>query len=254
MPKYLSQVVAQRPDIQKRTSRLLTDAHHALLVPALLEGNSGQYEPKVDGGEELPEEFKAVTVTVREMVKQTREALVDLFNITAARDFTNGPGIGLDGGAVADVVVDGTVLVTDAPVPYLLWLERQLDDIRTFVDKLPTQDPGITWELYEDRGVYRSAAEVKIRQVNVPKTHVLFEPTEHQPGQGQVYQETVGVGRWTRHKFTGAVPVNEKRELQRRVAALRAAVQDARERANRVEAKDPRPGDTLLGFLFDGVW
>lgn len=250
MPKYLSQVVAQRPDIQKRATRLLADAHHALQVPALLEGNSGVYEPKHEDGEKLPDEFKAVTVTVREMARQTRDALVDLFDITAARDFTNGP----ESGAVADVEVNGETLVANAPVPFLLWLERQLDDIRTFVDKLPTLDPGITWELHDSRGVYRSAPEVKIRQVNIPRTHVLFEPTEHQPGQGQIYQETVGIGKWTRRKFSGAIPVDEKRELQSRVAALHAAVQAARERANRVEAKDPRPGDTVLDFLFDGVW
>lgn len=249
--QYLSQVIAKRPDIQKRSLRLLTDAHHALQVPALLAGHSGVYEPKTEDGEALPAESNAVTVTVREMVTQTRAALVDLLNVTAARDFTNGPG---DSGAVADIVADGQVLVKDAPVPYLLWLERQLDSIRTFVDKLPTLDPGISWELHDDRGVFKSAPEFKIRQVNVPKTHVLFAPTEHQPGQAQVYNETVGIGTWTRHKFSGAIPVNEKGELQRRVAALRAAVQEAREQANRVEAKDPRPGDTLLGYLFDGVW
>lgn len=49
--------------------------------------------------------------------------------------------------AAADVVVDGTVLLPQVPVPYLLFLEKQLTDLHTFVRKLPVLDASEAWTL-----------------------------------------------------------------------------------------------------------
>lgn len=246
MPKYLGQVVAIEADVRKAAKNKLTSAYHALDKPAMLEGISGTYEPAVDGGEQLPDEGTRVQATVEEMILSTRETLVAMFDATAARDFTNGSGT-----AKADIVVGDQTLVEGAPVPYILWLVRQLDDLQSFVERIPTHSPSTTWELAEARGVYSSAPVRTSRAVQQHKVVTLAEATQYHPAQAQVVAESVTAGTWTRIKYSGGVPVSRKEEILRRIITLRAALHAAREQANRVEAVEPAVGARVLGYLLD---
>lgn len=247
MPKYLGQVVAIENDIRKSTMRELTDAYHALDKPALLEGLVGEYKAFADeGGEELPAETQRVQATVEEMVDATRDALAQLFDITAARDFTN-----CSGAAKADVTIGDQVLVEDAPVPYLLWLDKQLDNLHAFVTRMPTLSPSTEWRLAEARGVYGSTPVKTIRQIQQHKVITLAAATDKHQAQCQVVAEQIPVGTWTRIKFSGAVPVSRRETLLRRIATLKGAVHAAREQAKRVEALEPTVGKRVLGYLFD---
>jgi hypothetical protein len=246
MPKYLGQVVAIEADIRKASARKLTDAYHALDKPALLEGLTGDYEPAVDGGEQLPSEGTRVQATVEEMIEATRETLAQLYDITAARDFTNSSGT-----AKADVIVGDQTLIADVPVPYLLWLDRQLDDLHAFVTRIPTHSPSTLWTMSEARGVYASTPVKTARQVQQHKVITLAPATDKHQAQAQVVAEQVTAGTWTRIKFSGAAPVSRRETLLRRIATLRAAVHAAREQANRVEAIEPAVGTRVLGYLFD---
>jgi len=49
-----------------------------------------------------------------------------------------------------------TPLLADVPVTYLLFLEKQLTDLRTFVDKLPVLDPSVVWLQDPSSGDWRS--------------------------------------------------------------------------------------------------
>lgn len=246
MPKYLGQVVAVEADVRKSSMRELTDAYHALDKPALLEGLQGDYEPYTEEGERLPSEVQRVQATVKEMVEATKASLARLFDITAARDFTNASGE-----AKADVTVGDQVLVEGAPVPYLLWLDRKLDELQAFVQRVPTHSASTEWTLAEERGVWKSTPVRTVRTVQQPKVVTLAPATDKHPAQAQMFAEQVGVGTWTRVKFTGTVPVDERARVMQRIATLRAAVHAAREQANRVEAVEPAVGARILSYLFD---
>jgi hypothetical protein len=192
MPKYLGQIAAIQKDVQKATMRQLTDAHHALQKPAMLEGLSREYQPRFEDGEQLPAEQQRVQATVKEMIDATRDALARMFDATAARDYTNGPGGPAT--AVADVKVDGDVLVPKAPVHYLLYLEKQLDDLETFARKLPTHDPATDWALESPRGVWKAVPVQTTRVVQVPRANVIVPPTAQHPAQVQGYTENVVTG------------------------------------------------------------
>lgn len=242
---YLGQVLAIEADVRKTSTRMFTDAYHALDKPAMLEGISGEYTPNVDGGEELPGEDQRVQATVEEMIAATRDPLVALFDVTAARDFTNGSGR-----AVANVEVDGDVLVKGAPVPYLLWLVKQLDGLQTFVQRMPTHSPSTVWERVEDRGVYQSLPVKTARAVQQHKVITVAAATDKHQAQAQIVAENVNVGTWTRYKYSGAVPVARKEQILRRVASMRAAVEAARAEANRTEAEAPQIGARLFAYVF----
>jgi len=57
-----------------------------------------------------------------------------MFDIVATQDWANCQ-------AVADVVVDDQVILAQVPFTHLLFLEKQLLDIQTLVEKLPVLDP-----------------------------------------------------------------------------------------------------------------
>lgn len=243
--RYQGQAVAIEADLRKSAQRDLTVAHHALQAKTMLEGQDRVYTKRFDEDAELASETQRVQVTVKEMIEATTDILARLFDATAAKDYTNASGR-----AVADVVIGDRVLVEKAPVPYLLFLEKQLTDLTTFVRKLPTHDPATTWELDDPRGVYRSAPVQTTRSVQEPRVNVVVQATERHPAQVASYTENVVKGWWTTTRTTGAISVAERAELIGRIETLMRAVHVAREAANRVEADQPRVGDAILAYLF----
>ncbi|HTF52207.1 MAG TPA: hypothetical protein VK735_32590 [Pseudonocardia sp.] len=246
MPKYLGQVVAIEADVRRTAMRSLTDAYHGLDKPVLLEGLRKDYAPLVEDGEQLPSEGTRVQTTVEEMIDTSRTVLARLFDITAARDYTNSAGH-----AKADVVVGETKLIEGAPMPYLLWLDRQLDHLAAFVERIPTHSPATTWSEHEARGVYASEPVKTARQIQQPRVITLAAATDKHQAQTQLISEQVNVGVWTRVNYSGAAPVARKEGLLRRIATLRHAVAVAKGEVNRSEAVEPVIGEKVLGYLFD---
>src|SRR5437868_6044500 len=134
----LNQIIAVEKGIKSRSFQELTEAHHALQKPALLAGIARTYRPKDEEGEQFPPESTRVQIKAQEIIRQTAEVLTKLFDVTATKDWANTR-------ARADVVVDGVTLLGQVPATYLLFLEKQLVDLQTFVKKLPTLDAAETW-------------------------------------------------------------------------------------------------------------
>lgn len=245
--KYLGQIVAIETDVRKSCERQLTDAYHALDKPALMEGMTGTYQPTSDEGDHLPDEQQRVQATVEEMIVTARGVLAELFDATAARDYSNATPE-----ATADVVVGDRVLIEKANTPYLLWLDRQLDHLNAFATRIPTHSAATEWELAEsDRGIYKSKPVRTARQVQEHKVLELTKATDKFQAQVQVVPDNVIKGYWTRVKFTGAVPVSRRETILARIKTLREAVHAAREKAKRAEAVEPKLGADVMSYIFD---
>lgn len=239
----LHQINALVAGAKPRAQRTLTDAHHALQKAPVLSGISRTYRPRDDEGEQLPPESTRVQVVAARTIADMTAELGRLFDLQLTQDAGNTE-------ARSDVVVDGTVVLADVPVTYLLWLDKQLTDLRTFVDKLPALDPSETWTWDEARNCWASAPVETVRSKKVPRNHVLAEATEKHPAQVQVFNEDVPVGNWTTVKLSGALPPAQIREYRSRITRLQDAVKVAREQANSVEVTDRAAGGAVLGFVF----
>lgn len=245
MPK-LNQIIAIEKGVKSRTQRDLTDAHHALQKPALLAGISRTYQPDDEMGEKLPPENTRVQVRVQDMIQRTQEVLTELFDVTATKDETNCH-------ARADVVVDGKVLLSKVPVTSLLFLEKQLVDIHTFVKKLPVLDPSESWSFDAGQDCYATDASFTVKTKKVPRNHVKAPATDKHPAQVEMYYEDVRVGQYRTVKFSGATPQKQVNELLSRVEKLQKAVKFAREEANNTEAVQKNFGSAIFGYLFAPV-
>src|SRR5262245_28015221 len=126
MPK-LNQIIAITAGKKSQASKTITEAYQNLQKAGQLEGISRAYKPKDDEGEQLPPEKKLVQLKVRDAIRSVTGALTELFDIVATQDQANCQ-------AKANVVVDTVPVLKDVPVTTLLFLEKQLVDLHTFVE------------------------------------------------------------------------------------------------------------------------
>src|ERR1051326_6618887 len=117
----LNQIIAVSKGVKSQTLRTLTDGHREVQKQPLLTGISRTYQPKDDEGERLPAESTRVQLTAQGVIRDVKASLSRVFDGVATQDVANCA-------AKADVVVDGTTVLTAVPVTYLLFLEKQLTD------------------------------------------------------------------------------------------------------------------------------
>lgn len=239
----LNQIIAVEKGVKSRSYAELTDAHQAVQKTALLAGISRTYQPKDEDGEQYPPESTRVQVRSEEVLRQAATTLTRLFDVTATKDWANCE-------ARADVRIDGRVLLAGVPATYLLFLEKQLTDLRTFVAKLPVLDAAESWTFDQAADCWATEPVQTTKTKKIPRNHVKAEATEKHPAQVEVYYEDVVVGHWRTVKFSGALPARRVKELLERVDKLQQAVKFAREEANNLEVTDQRLGEAVFGYLF----
>ncbi|GGB78629.1 hypothetical protein [Deinococcus soli (ex Cha et al. 2016)] len=243
MPR-LNQIIAVEKGVKSRSLAELTEAHHQLQKPTLLGGIARTYRPRDEEGETLPPESTRVQVRAEDILRQTAAILTELFDVTATKDWANCE-------AKADVVIGERVLLREVPVSYLLFLEKQLNDLNTFVRKLPVLDASESWTFDPGADAYATEPVQTLRTRKVPRNHVKAEATDKHPAQVEVYYEDVTVGYWRTVKFSGALPAQRIHELQTRVQKLQQAVKFAREEANAHEVTPQTPGEKVFAYLLD---
>jgi len=239
----LNQIIAIANGVKGRTQKSLTAVYHKLQREDMLKGISRKYRPKDEEGEQLPSESNLVHYRVSDGLQEAETALTELFDVVATQDEANTD-------ARADVVVDGKLLLGCVPVTTLLFLEKQLVDIHTLVDKLPVLDPSEEWKHNPDVDCFVSKVNETTRTKKVLRNHVKAEATREHPAQVEVFTEDVVVGYWETMKFSGCVPEQQKKEMLNRVRQLQDAVKAAREEANTMEAGPVKIGKTVFDFLF----
>ena len=240
----LHQILAVESGVRTQSQKDLTAAHHGLQKADLLAGIFRSYEPSKEDGEKLNPERQPLQTRVPEVIAKTQEIMEKVFDIIATRDWANTE-------ARADVEIDGKVLVKNAPAPYLLWLEKRLDDLHTFVTKLPTLPADIEWEWDDNQKAYKNKYEIKTQKTaKIEDYKVIVQPTKEHPANVQKVTKDETVGWWTVTKYSGAIPVKAVTEMKAKVEALQKAVKFAREKANEVEVKDQKVGGDILKYIF----
>jgi hypothetical protein len=240
----LNQIIAVTAGKKTRTQKAITEVYHQLQKTALLDGIARTYRPRDEEGEKFPAERKHVQLKVKDAVAKVKTELMELFDVVATQDEANCV-------AKADIKIDGDVLLEKVPVTYLLFLEKQLVDLHTLVEKLPTLDPAETWKFSPEADCYTSDAYETTKTKKVLKNHVKSEATKEHPAQVETYSEDVVVGYWTTMKFSGAIHTKEKNDTLERIRKLQESVKCAREEANALSVQPVKIGAKVLDYVFD---
>ena len=238
----LNQIIAVRKGVQAETHAELTRLHHQAQKVNLLSGFIRSYRTIRDDDPDLPGETQRVQVRANETLLEVRGLLTRLWNVTAEVDWTNCV-------ARASVVVGDQVVIRDAPVTFLIFLEKQLTDLNTIVAKMPVLDPADEWHWDDNADAWATPAVTTVRTKKEPRNHVLAAATERHPAQVNMYTEDVPVGYWDTIKHSGALDGARKKLLLRRISELREAVKAAREEANMTTVVPADVAGGVFGYL-----
>lgn len=243
MPR-LNQIVAIEKGVKSASYKRTTELHKSVQKTTLLEGRARTYRPKDDEGDQVPPETQHVQVRVPEVLVALRKELSELFDVVATKDWGNCE-------ARADVKVDERVIMPQVPVTYLLFLEKQLTDLKTFVEKLPVLDASERWSMDEATNAWATDPVETTRTKKIPRNHVKAEATKEHPAQVEVYMEDVVIGYWRTIRYSGALPQTRHSELLERIDELQRAVKFAREEANQLEVTRKSVAEAFFDYLLE---
>jgi hypothetical protein len=242
VPK-LNQVVAVVASKKKDAEKAITELYHKVKKPDLFTGLTRTYETIDDGGEELPSERKIVQLTVADAIASFRQAMSDVFNTVLTQDYGNTE-------ATADVKVDGHVIIQAVPVTYLLFLEKKLTDIITFVSHLPVLDPSQEWTLNDNTNCFVTAQAWKYHTKKLPRVLEKSPATDKHPAQVELVHEDKNVGRWKTINQSGAIPAKVQYDMTVRAKQLLEGVKKAREEANMRDVANCACAAGVFDFIF----
>lgn len=244
---YLNQIIAIEKGIKSKAHSAISELHRISKTTELFEGFARTYQKKDDDGEDMPQESKRVAYTVKDMLRGVENIKTDLYNVTARKDWTNCVAKG-------NVTLDGVEILKDAPVSFLLFLEKELTDVRTFIDNIRTLDEKELWMLDENSGLYKTKTNTTIRTKKTAKPIVLYNATEHHPAQTQLITEDISIGSWHTTRISGAIPQPIQEQYLARIDRLLIAIKEAREAANMcIEETTPDVGKVVFDFIFSPV-
>ena len=246
MPK-LNQIIAIHKGVKARVYGDVTTLHKETQKAEPFNGFVKSYRKRDEEGEDYPAERKKVQLVAADVLKTVARLTSELFDIEATQDWGNTI-------AKADIIVDGVVLVKEAPATFMLFLEKQLTDIRTIVEKLPTLDEGEEWTVDPNSTLCRSAMITTHRTKKVQRAIVKYDAVIKDghalPAQTEMITEDVVVGYWDTVKHSGAIPLPRKQGILDRVDKLLKAVKFAREAVNSTDVEMIKVGEEIFGFLF----
>lgn len=242
----LNQLIAILNQRKAKVAKEVTEVYHLLQKSDLVKGIARDYQPTDEEGEKLAPERKSVQMTTQTALTSSRKSWELLLDSVATQDSANCD-------AKADVIVRGTVLLPAVPVTHLLFLEKQLTDVRTLLGSIPTLPTEKLWKWSDNHGCYVTDEELTSKTKKIEKPVVLYEATKEHPAQVKISTEDIIVGWWHTVHMSGAMPAQKKAELLDRVDQVLEAVKQARERANEMAVVEVKEGKPLFDFILNSI-
>lgn len=241
----LHQILALRDAHNQVAHRDLTEAYHKVQHRDQIIGNSQTYEPR-EGEIPEPDKHTPVRVNALETLEGMGPVLARLINLNGMRDVANCK-------ARADVVVDGGVLIKDAPTTFLLWLSHEVDNIIAQIIKTPVRSTTEIWEPIS-RGLYATAIVESPRTQNRPKYNIAAQATDRHAAQVDIIQVPTQIGTVRSRRFSGALTPEQHRLLLAQARKWQEAVTDARLRANGYKLTADEEGITWGEVLVQDIF
>jgi hypothetical protein len=239
----LNQLIAVLQSVKQNSTKAKTEVYHLVQKPALFQGLSRTFQPREEDGFVHPSETQKLTLKASELLEKFNQACSEFWDLSATQDWANTE-------AKASIIVDGQTILADVPVSYLLFLEKQLADVKSFVQSLPVLAIDKDWRHDPGRGCFVTEPKETVKTKKITEFVTVFEPTEHHPGQAKEVTKDVVEGTWSLVEFSGALPKDRVDELLKRVDKLSKAVIQAREEANSRDVNQKQVADSVFGYLF----
>jgi hypothetical protein len=239
----LNQLIAVLQSVKANATKAKTEVYQLAQKASLFQGLSRTYQPREEDGYVYPAETQKLTLKAEDLIEKFVQAASEFLDLAATQDTANTQ-------AKADVVVDGQTILAEVPVSYLLFLEKQIQDVKTFIATIPVLPIDKDWQHDSNRGCYVTAPKETVKTKKITDFVVAYEATEHHPAQIKEVSKDVVEGTWSLVEFSGALTHDRVAELLKRVDKLSKAIVQARELANGREVTQVSAADAVFGYLF----
>jgi hypothetical protein len=239
----LNQLIAVLSSVKANATKAKTEVYHLIQKSTLFQGQTRTFQPREENGYVYPAENQKLTLKAGDLLEQFEQACTEFYDLAATQDWANTQ-------AKANVLVDGNILLSDVPVSYLLFLEKQLHDVKTFVQSLPVLPIDKDWRHDPGRGCYVTEPKETVKTKKVTDFVVAYEATPEHPAQIKEVSKDIIEGVWSLVEFSGALPSDRVSELLKRVDKLSKAVVQAREEANGATVTQQQVASRIFGYLF----
>lgn len=239
----LNQLIAILQSVKANASKGKAEIAQLCQKSALFQGLSRTYQPREEDGFVYPPEAQKLTLKADDLIDKFVQSVSEFLDLAATQDYANTE-------AKASVSVDGQTILADVPVSYLLFLEKQLQEIKIFINSLPVLPIDKDWQKDPNRGCYVTSPKETVKTKKITDFVVAYEATEHHPAQIKEVSKDVVEGTWSLIEFSGALPQERINLMLRRVDVLQKAVIQAREEANSKEIQPHQVARAIFGYLF----
>ena len=244
MSKRLSQVLAVEKAAKQKANDVGAQVHKTLQKPDTFFGMRREFFPIDDADESLkkPPENKVVQASVNDLLYEFFGAQAHLCNVTLTKDLGNTK-------AFANIDLGGKAPVA-LPVTFLIWLEKQVNDLRTLFLAIPVLGTDRGWNrTAQDADLWESDTSTTQAHKKVKKVITLAPPTDKHAAQTALVDEEVFAGVWKTTYQARAIEPKKKQALIAKAEELLRKIKEAREEANAISVEEQDFGRALLDFL-----
>jgi hypothetical protein len=239
----LNQLIAVLQSVKANANKGKSEVYQLSQKSALFQGLSRTFQSREEDGFIYPPESQKLTLKANELIDKFVQSCSEYLDLAATQDYANTQ-------ARASIVVEGQTILTDVPVSHLLFLEKQLQDIKALIAALPVLPIDKDWQNDPNRGCYVTSPKETVKTKKITDFVVAYDATEHHPAQIKEVTKDVVEGTWSLIEFSGALPQDRVNLMLRRVDLLQKAVVQAREEANGAEVQQRHVASAIFGYLF----
>lgn len=246
----LHQTLAVRDDLKNKAGLILNETRKTFSAKGdHFDGLTKVYQKLVEESTSVPSESKELVTTVKEKLDFALQSFVQSVDAETTVSETN-----TSGKAVAELKVGEKSFGTFSAVT-LLDFEKALTNLRSVYGEIPTLDPTKKWKDNSSvvPNTYATEPFITMRSEKTKKVITLAPATDKHPAQAQVYDDDRQVGQYMTTFYSGKITPTQKSELLQRIDDLILAVKDAKSRANNVDTKEIKIGQTIVDFVNNGI-
>jgi len=243
----IHELLAVEDDLKIRGKKVLAETKKLFETgEALFVGQVKTYQTlDEEKGDKFPAEVKPLSAEVKDVLGTLQKEYGRYLDLVLSKETSNSlPG------ASADVILNGgTVLFQGMTVTALLNLESRLEDLRSVYAAIPTNSITDEWTKDADNDIFKTAPSITYRTKKVKERIVLADATDRHPAQVNLIDVDVRDGIWTTVKTSGMLSPKDKADRMERLNELLAAVKQARQRGNDIQAVDLKLSEKIFKYI-----
>lgn len=243
--KLLVEIISQAQRTDTTATEILSEAVNTFTKKQdHFSGQLRHYDPASEDDIQLDAEDTIVVTNVADKLNYVFKSVAEAIDLNLTKENTNA-------GAIADIEVDGEVWAKDVPVNAILTAENRVKKLRNMLLAVPTLEPKEVWNYSKEHvpALYVSDEKSRIKTKKVEKFETVAEATDKHPAQVQkVFHDDIA-GYWKTTLLSGKIRPSTKSKMLANLDKLSGVLQNAREKANNIPAKELKIGKRIHDFI-----